>query len=326
MNIKLPNSQRGFTPLIILVVVALISVAAGGGYYLLSKNKSIPGSNIAPQNIVRQINKTPYQELEEALTKVSIAKTAYIDYKTKVNSRITITKTGITKSFENNVDGYLTGSTDGKTSKAQMRIYSSENPSTSITADVISTENEDIYLKGPATKGKWQKFTKPEFEVQNNKTPTDASLYGFEILSTIFSEDKALFKAIKKETVQKLPDQVAGDKTLTKYEVEISVVDFVGALRQDKDRSEKDINEAQIILKDAIIKTTYSVDKNSGYVTKMVAEVKNLTQIPTTEAGQLGLSSQHDMVLTAELSRFDLPTGISAPDSSELLEDPGSNI
>ncbi len=316
---KLPDSQKGFSLVIILILVAVVALA-GGGYYLLSKNKSISGPDI-----VRQINKGPYEELEDALNKTSAATTAYMDYKTKVTSRVTVTKTGITQTLENNVDGYLSGSTDGKTSKIEMRIYSSSNPSASVVINGITTETGDVYLKGPATAGKWQKFTKPEFKALDDKTPADASLYGFEILSTIFSEDKALFKAVKRESVQKLLDQTEGDKTLAKYEVEVSVIDFVNALRQDKDRSEKDINDAQIILKDAIIKTTYFVDKNSRYVTKLVAEAKNLTQIPTPEGEQLGVSAQHDLVITAELSRFNLPTGISAPDASELVN-PGSKI
>lgn len=304
--------------ILVLVVVILI---AGGGYSLATnKSKSIPGSNI-----VQQINKTPYQELENALNKTTSATTAYLDYKTKVSSRVTITKTGVTSNLTNHVDGYETGSTDGKTGKFEMRIYTDENPSKSINIDGITTENGDVYVKGPATGTKWQKLTKPEFQAQNSKTPTDASLYGFEILSTIFSENKALFKATKKESVQKLPDQTEDGKTIVKFEVEVSVVDFVNALRQDKDKTEKDIKDAETILKDATIKTTYFVNKSSGYITKLGIEVKNLTQVPTPEAEQLGVSTQHDLVLSAELSRFNLPTGISAPDPSELVN-PGSKI
>ena len=244
MKIKLPSLQKGFTPPIILVLVAVVVI--GGGYLLLNKNKTNPG-----QDLLRQINKGPYEKLEDALNKTSAATTAYVDYKTKVTSRITVRESGVTQSLENNVDGYLTGSTDGKTSKAEMRIYSSEDPSQSVVVDVITTENGDVYLKGPATEGKWQKFTKPEFEAQDDKAPADASLYGFEILSTIFSEDKALFKAVKRESVQAVSEQKEGDKTLEKYEVEVSVIDFVDALRKDKERTEKDITDAQTILKDA---------------------------------------------------------------------------
>lgn len=308
----MPNLQKKFLLILIAAVLAV------GGYFVAT-NKSL-----SKFDLLKLINPTPYQKLEKALDKTGALDTFYVDYKTKVSSRMTVQ--GLTENVVNNVDGYITGSTDDKTTKMEMRIYNEDTPSASVVIGLISVENGDLYIRGPATGVKWQKITKDEYKTMLKEDVPDASLYGFEMISTVFSENKALFKSVEKDAVRQLSDVTENDKAFAKYETEVSVVDFIEVLRQDKESelSEKNIKDRQTILQDAIIKTTYSVDKKSGYIAKLVIDAKNLTQVPTTpEAAQLvkqlGLSTQHDLTLTADFSRYNLPTGIVPPDKSEIL-------
>lgn len=303
--------------MIIIFLLFFIIGVAGFLYFKdsVSKNPSQKKSS----SLIPQLQKTPYEELESALNKTITAKTLYLDYKTKVTTRIAMAQTGVTQTLNNNVDGYLTGSTDGKTAKAELRIYNEKTPDLTVNMSLITAENGDIYLKTAGTGTKWLKFSKEQYEKENEKSSTDASLYGFEILSTIFSENKALFKTIRKETVTKLEDEVVAGKSLARYKVEISTPEFIKSLEEDQEKTEKDKKDAESILKEAVINATYSVDKETNYITKLVIETKNLTQISTPESDELKITTTHDIELTADLSRFDLPTNITIPDVQDVI-------
>lgn len=306
--------QKGIALPLILLLIAVVAVVGGG--YFFYKNSGGKFSVTPP------VPMTPYQELESSLNKTTEAKTAYIDYKTKVASHIAIVARGVTQTVDANVDGYLTGSTDGKVSKGELRISSPNNPGTSVVVSVIQIESGSLYVKGPATAGKWQYVSREESEKLDESNPTDASLYGFNLLDSIISENKALFKTIKKDTVEKLEEQTVDGKTLKRFSVEIAVPDYIAAIEQDPEATLKDKKDGKAILADATIKATFYVDKNSNYITKLTINAKNLSQIKTPEADKLGVSTAHDMTLEADLSRFDLPTDIKAPEPSEVLNPP----
>lgn len=273
-------------------------------------------------NLAPPVPLTPYQELEGALNKTTAAKTAYIDYKTKVASHIAVATSGVTQTINANVDGYLTGSTDGKVSKGELRISSPDNPGTSVVVSVISLEDGGSYVKGPATLGKWQYISKEEGEKLDEANPTDASLYGFNFLESVLSENKALFRTIKKDSVEKLEDHTSDGKNYKRFAVEIAVPDYISAIEQDPDATLKDKSDAKKILGDATIKATFHVDKNSNYITKLIINAKNLSQIKVPEAERLGISTTHDMELDADISRFDVPTDIKAPQPTEVINPP----
>ncbi len=310
----LKTTQKGIV--LPLLLLALIIVAVVGGGYYLSKNSSL-GFNFTPP-----VPLNSHQELEGAVNKTVTVKTAHLDYKTNVKSHITVISTGVTQTLDNNVDGYLAGSDEA--SKGELKIYSTQNPSSSVVIDVISLKDGGSYVKGPATAGKWRYVSKEENNKLDEKNPTDASLYGFNLLDSVISDNKALFRTFKKETVEKLEDFSADGKTLKRFSVEIAVPDFVGAIEKDPDSTLKDKNDAKAILADATIKATFYVDKNTNYITKLSVSAKNLTQILTPEAKQLGVSTRHDIELSADISRFDLPMEIKAPDPSEVINPPSS--
>jgi len=312
--------SKSSKPIIIggLILVFLFVILGIGGFFLLSQRKTI---NISKQTSPSKLFvQTPYDRLIAAVEKTKDVDTLYLEYKTKVTSRISSAKTGVTQTLNNNVDGYITGSTDGKVGKVEFRIYSDLDPSKSVNMTVMNTEDGSWYLKTAATAPKWQKFTKEEYDKLDEGQPTDASLYGINILATIFSENKALFKSFQKDLVESLGDEVIDDKTHAKYRVEISTTAFINALSQDEEIGPRDVEDARIILKDAVITATFFIDKDTNYIKRIKIIAKNLTQIPTPESQQLGVSTVHDCDLTADLSRFNLPTEITPPGPEEIIE------
>lgn len=314
------KSQQGIAPLIIVGLVAILLVGAGA--VLSRREGGLKGFLKSPSEVAKQVNPTPYDELESALNKTVEEDSVYVDYKTAVTTSITSTANGITQTLKNHVDGYLTGSTDGKVSKGDLKIYSEEQKDLSVVISIISIENGDLYVKGPATNGKWQKLTKEEQDKMAEEEPTDASLYGFELVGSIFSENKALFKTIKKESVQKLDDLSQDGKNYKRFSVEIAIPDYIGAVENDPDNTPKEKKDAKVILQDSTINATFHVDKSTNYVTKLVIEAKNLTQIPTPEAERLQLSSKHDLHIEADLSRFGVPVDLNLPGPNDLVNPP----
>lgn len=292
------------------IVIVIIVVILGVGGYMLFNNQST--------NSLLSLNKSPYDKLLTALNKTTSAKTMYAEYKTKVTSSLSSAQTGVTQTLTNNVDGSIAGSTDGKTGQFDMKIYSESNPTQSVNVAVINTENGDWYVKN-AGSTKWQKFTKEEYEKDTASQPIDASLYSLNILSTLFEKDQALLKSIKKETVEAIGEESMNDTKLAKYKVEISTPDFINALANNPDRTKNEIEDSKRILKNAVLTAVFYVDDKSNYVRKLHVEAKKLAQLPNEQSEKLGVSVTHDILLNADLSRFDVSTDITAPDDKDVL-------
>ena len=301
-----------------LALLVLLLLLFGGGYLFLSSGK---GKSINLADLVAQLNpnKTPFQKLDSALSKTVGVKTLYVDFNMEDTGLITLVSKGVTQTIQANVSGYISGSTDGKTQKMELNISSPSNPGVSIVISVMSLEDGTWFVKSPTTAGKWQKYTKEEYEKESAGNSLDASLYGLNILASVFDESKALFKTIQKETVESLPSETVEGKTYDKYSAEISIPDFISALPLSSNVTEKDVSDSKIILKDAVMRVTLSVDRSTNYVTKIVIDAKHLTFIPNDESEKMGVSTVYDIVTTADLSRFDVPTNISAPDPSEVI-------
>lgn len=312
-----------FVVILLLVGVVLYFIFSKGSFSPLG-NFAINPTPVSGKNITMTpspvvLTQNPYETLLAAINKTTSAKTLYVDFKSKVASRLTVAKTGVTQTLHNNLDGYMSGSTDGTTGKTEMRIYSDATPDKMVTIGTINTDSGDWYIKTAATAPKWQKLTKGQYDKTANSQPIDASLFGLNILGTLMAKDKALFTSLKKDSVEKIGDETVVDVLLTKYRIEVSVPDFITALAKDPDRTAKEIEEVKVILKDAVITATFFVDKNSQYIKRITIDAKNLSQVPTPESQQLGISTIHDIVTTADLSRFDLATNIAPPAPADTI-------
>jgi len=311
---KNKKNLEGNSGLIIVLVVLVVLLGAGGLVFLSKQVSNNKNSN----SFQLPFAQTPYDKLLSALEKTSSAKTLYAEYRNKVISSISQSKTGVTQTLSNNVDGSISGSTDGKTGQAEMKIWSDLAPDRSIMVSVVNTENGDWYVKNAASP-KWQKFTKEEYKKQTESSPTDASLYGLNILGTLFAENQALLKSVKKDTVESLGKETADATTYSKYRVEISTPDFINALSTDKDRTPNEVNDSKTILQNSVLSAIFYVEDSTNYVKKLHVEAKKLQQIPNAQADQLGIRTTHDITLDADLSRFNVATNISAPDVKDVL-------
>ncbi len=301
----------GFAHLVVVFIA--VALLVGGVIFAVTSKGSGKGLSS-----VLHLKKTPYQELTVAMDKTIAAKTAYIDYKTKITSRVTIAANGVTQTLENNVDGFINGTLDMKSDKAEMRIYVSGSPAQSVTISSIDLPNGDTYVKSSILGPKWKKYTKDDNSKMKGSDPTDASLYGFQFLETMLSSSKGLMT--NKDAVMKLPDVTESGKTLSKYSIEVPLMQFVDALGKDSEKTDKDKEDAKKILADGTVKATYYVDGSTGYVTRVFIEAKNLTQIPTKESIKVGATVKHDIEMTAELSRFGVAVEVAAPDEKEVAK------
>ncbi|MBI3981037.1 hypothetical protein HY345_03500 [Candidatus Microgenomates bacterium] len=318
-----PKKNDLLVVVIVLIFLFILGSVIIGGIFIFFSNQGNKKNLISQSaNSLNTIpitrTKSAYDILSEALNKTIAASTVYLEYKTKVASHVTSSKTGVTQTLHNNVDGSISGSTDGKTMAMEMRIFSDDAPDKSVNVSVLTTENDDWYIRNSQTAPKWQKLTKEQYE-QYNSAPTDASLFGLILLGTIFSENKGLLKSVNRDSVVGLGDEQGDGTTYSKFRADVSTPDFLNALGQDEDLPKKDVEDARKILKDSILTVTYYVDKNSGYIGKLNVEAKSLTQITTPEAIQLGVSAKHDLILDANLSRFGIPTNITVPSTGDVL-------
>lgn len=310
------QGSNKFLPLLILVVVLL--VIGGGSFYFMSKSNTPHRGDASSNPLQKMIAKSPYDSLRTALDKTIAVKTAYVEYKTKVTSSVTSAQSGVTQTLHNSVDGSISGSTDGKTQSLEMKIYNDDYPDKSVNISTLTTELGEWYIRNAQTAPKWQKLTKEQYDAFSSG-PTDASLYGLVFMGTFFSPSQALFNSFNKEAVVSLGEERGENTTYSKYKVDVSTPAFIEALSKDENIKPDDVADAKQILQDAIITVTYYVDDTSGYVTRLVVDAKRLTQIQTPEALKLGLSTTHDINLEATLSRFDIPTNITAPGQEFVL-------
>jgi len=308
---------------LIIMVVIILLVLIGAGilawmYIGKSEQKFLEDDRLKSEE-----SQDPFKEFEAALDKTLEARSVYLDFKSTITSKITSSELGLTETSVNHLDGFLSGmdEEDGETgnSKMQMQIYSDEDPSLSVVVDVISLSNGITYIKGPATSGKWLLQTEEDMEKDLDDTPTDASLFGFDLLFWAFSEDKLLFKEIDKDTFRRLQDETSEGRTLERYEVEIDIPAYITAFEAEEDSKVNEVSDAKEILKNATLKTTFYVDNATGYIVKLVMDAKNLSQIQTAESQEYGIITNHDTIVTAELSRFNLDVDVTPPTSVDIL-------
>lgn len=257
---------------------------------------------------------SPSSKLTQSIEKLNSYKTVYMEYEMEGTTRLTSRQEGITKKIDFLVKGYISGQSDGETASNTIEISSPLNPSGSIIVNILTTEKY-TYLKGPATGGKWIRMTNDKFQESDEASTTDGSMYPFVMLSSIISEDNALLSSIDKNSVK----LVRSDGVFKVYSVDISVPEYITALKLDKENSGKDISDAREILKDAIVTAEIYVNKDTHDVASIDLVTKHLAQIQTDETKVYGIDSVHDAVTHIEFSRLGLPLDIKEP--TDFVED-----
>lgn len=246
----------------------------------------------------------------------------HVEYLNDVDSTFTSIPTGLSELNSSVIKGYMTGTLSGDASRMEMRIANKANPGLEIGVEVITTGNGDVYLKGPATGQQWWKFTESEFDELDEENDLDASLFGFELLTSVFDESNALFNGINRNsTVYVGEDEVEG-RTYELYEVEVAIPDYLDAVKNREDISEKEVDQYGEIVRDAIISGSFWVDPKMQRIAYMDLEARNIKQLKTEASEYLGLTTKHDTKVWAEFSRYDIPLDIVLPEEDEIVEAP----
>lgn len=301
----------------LIIVVFLVSLLFGGVSMLVYKSGTGSFSDrLDAFQKQYSLFLTPVQKFEKALEITNSLDTAHMEFDGSVNTKLT-NNTGLTANQKGKVAGYITGSTDGNTQRIELRISGEKETGIEVIVGIISVDNgETLYVSGPATKGKWQKYSKADWDKISESSITDASLYIFDIVSTLFSKSKALLASANLSDLKALESKDGLDH----YKVEISVPSYIESQDSDEEYTDKDIKESSIILKEAIISGEFWVDQQTNYVTSMNIEAKNMRNVPTEESTKMGISAKFDSIMQVKLSRFNLPTNISAPDETEIVK------
>lgn len=317
------KNQNGIVHLFLIVVIIVLLIA-GGAYFAFSQYSSDSDLNLGSigqmTDVVDRVAGTPKGKVESAIDKMIGVDTAYVDLRMDVKSMVTRQSNGLTQTIDAIASGYLTGSGETEEYKSEISISSPLNPGVSVKIETIIDMEENVYLKGPATEGKWWKFSKEDFEEESAKNPTDASLYGLVIVGTLLDENKALLKTIDRESITQLPNVERDGKTYERYSVVLSNPGFISALESDEDATESDVEDARKILADAVMSAELTIDKDTGYITSIKLDAKHLTQIQTEESKALGFDTRHDMVVSADISRINVPLEITFPDPADVIE------
>ncbi len=296
----LPQSRKGFSIVELLVVVVVLGIFSFGGYLYYTQN--FMGVS-----------------LEDALNNTSNVSSMHVDYGMDVKTSIGDASTGTNTDVNSNVDGYMTGGVDGEAYEMKMSISNDLDPTSSLSVTVISDTDGNWYTKTAATGGKWVKYTSDEYEQEFSGNTIDASLFGINILGTMFDGSQAVFGATTTSTVVELGEETVNDVVLKKYKVEISVPDFIESLWGSEDVTEKDISDSEAILAHATISAVMYVNEAAGFVERMVITANNLEQIIPAEYADLGYTSTHNIVMTADLSRFGVENQVTIPTESQIV-------
>lgn len=306
---KSTRPNQGMKYLLLVIGITIF----GGLFFGMQKNQ-YDVSRIA------YILASPQDKLTFSINKHSAAGSAVGDFKIKVKSEISSTKTGLTQAFNAQMDGTAKGQIgEGEKGSVDVRISNSLVPDRSINLSVITMENGDIYMKSP-TEEKWMKYTKEDLKKQAEKNVSDASLYGLDILSSLFEKNQALLSSIKKDTVKYTNKETASIEEKDIYEAEVDMTAYINALSQDEDNTEKEMKEVKEILANTTMTIKISVDRVSGYVAHIEVTAKKLKQLVTPEIQELGLSSTHDMDLTIDLSKFGEPIEVNPPAPDQVIQ------
>lgn len=297
-----------------LIIALLIFLVIGFGYYGFS------GQSLSFDDLHRKsgILLTRRQKLENAIEKTIQLNTLYVEFESETKSTLTSSTLGFSRTIDSNINGYLAGSTDGKISKAEMRVSSDLTKGLETILSVIGIDEEVVYIQGPSTNGKWIKLSYDEYlEVDVE----DASLYQFNLLATFFDDSKALIKSVDANSFSYEGVQEFEGEQYEKYTVEISVPKYIETLDLDESVSDTKLAQHKSILESAVISADMYVSSKNGYINGLVIRAKNLEQIISQEdIKNSGISRNvHNITLSAKFSRFNLETNISAPPDDEVI-------
>jgi hypothetical protein len=209
------------------------------------------------------------------------------------------------------VEGYFLGATDGNTIQTELKILQTNYPNAQPAFFGQILVNNRLFMK--RNDEQWIERDRSDFNKLYENQPIDATAYAYNMVDTLFTQSRALLRAIDQNTVAAMPDEQIDEKTMKVYSFQFSNNDYINALRFDSNTKEFTLLDAEKILVNANITGKVYVDPEKKLITRIQTDGTNYTQITQQQASQLGIITTHNIKMTANLLDFNEPLSLQAP-------------
>jgi hypothetical protein len=275
----------------------------------------IPSATPTPTQIQPRF---PDALLQEAYTNTTSVSTAKVAFASTVETTINQPTNQTQQKLRSNVSGYLVGSAIDDTMQTELRIAYADDESRNAEFRQILV-GDNLYLQTNTSGRMWDRRRRSDYNRLYENQPLDATTYAYNMLDTLFSSGKALFRAIDVSTVQPQPEREIDGKTYAPYVFRLTVQDYIQALERDPDTTEYILEDARKILANASISGTIFVNKDTRFIERLEYTGTNFTQISNEDSQNLlGITTTHNMSVVAIFSEFNAPLTIIPPPEQEV--------
>lgn len=274
-----------------------------------------PSATPTPTQIQPRFPDALLQEAYTNTTNVSTAKVAFVStVETTINQPTDQTQ----QKLRSNVSGYLVGSAVDDTMQTELRIAYAEDDSRNAEFRQILV-GDNLYLQTNTSGRIWDRRERSDYNRLYENQPIDATAYTYNMLDTLFSSGKALFRAIDASSVQPQPEREIDGKKYAPFVFRLTVQDYIQALERDPDTTEYILEDARKILSNASISGTIFVNKETRFIERLEYTGTNFTQISSEDSQDLlGITTTQDMNVVAIFSDFNAPLTIIPPPEQEV--------
>lgn len=320
-----PSSKRPSALIIILITFTLI----GGFIYLYNERARqryqaqlalTPQPTTSPTPSTTP-SPTPTQKvsqfsdpvLQGAYNNTLAVQSMRVGFISDVKTKTSQQDTNETIELSARAEGYFYGVTDGNTIQTELRIIQTDRPDAQPAFFGQILANNRLFIK--RNSDNWVERDRSDFNKLYENQPIDATAYAYNMVDTLFTQSRALLRAIDQNTIQSEPDENIDGKPMKVYSFQFSNLDYINALQFDANTKEFTLEDARKILVNAYITGKVYVDPEKKLIIRIQTTGTNFTQIARQEAEQqhLGITTTHDITMIANLLDFNQPISLQPP-------------
>ncbi len=251
--------------------------------------------------------------LQEAYINTLAVQSMRVGFISDVTTKVLDQQTSQTQELTARAEGYFYGQTDGNTIQTELRIIQTNraNAQPAFFGQILA-ENR-LFIK--RNSDNWVERNRSDFNKLYENQPIDATAYAYNMVDTLFTQSKALLRAIDQNTIKADPDEEIDGKQIKVYSFQFSNIDYLNALKFDANTKEFTLEDARKILVNATITGKVYVDPVEKRIIRLQTNGTNFTQIAREEAEQqnLGIMTTHDITMIANLLDFNQPVSLQPP-------------
>ncbi len=251
--------------------------------------------------------------LQEAYSNTLAVQTMRVGFISDVTTYTIDQQTNETQELTARAEGYFYGYTDGNTIQTELRIVQTNRlDAQPAFFGQILAENR-LFIKRNSEN--WLERDRSDFNKLYENQPIDATAYAYNMVDTLFTQSRALLRAIDQNTIKPEADEEIDEKQIKVYSFQFSNLDYLNALEFDANTKEFTLKDARKILVNATIIGKVYVDPVEKRIIRIQTDGKNFTQIARQEAEQqqLGIVTTHDIRMIANLLDFNQPISLQPP-------------